>query len=146
MEHTYLMKTAHWRVEGVYHADMETTVPMTGELDIIRKGSTWTLTSVLNAAAAEPVRMENRCQIQTTANTMELAWTGENPALGKMEGTFVVLPGIITSSYTVAESAWSGSEMLMQVDETTYKMQGVLNRDGEPETWWEGLLHCDDAC
>ncbi len=145
MEHTYLFKSAHWRAEGFYHAGKENTAPLTGEVTLTRKGDVWTLTGFMDIAFDEPARFENNYEICTTPNPRELAWTAHNPALGMLEGTFVVLPGIITSSYTAPDGVHSGSEMLMQVSAAEYKMQGVLNVHGDPAFWWEGRLICDDA-
>ena len=145
MEHTYLFKPGCWRAEGLYHVGAEKTAPMTGEVTLTRTEKTWALTGFLDAALDEPLHVENAYEIHATVNPMELAWTAQNPALGKLEGAFVVLPGIITSSYTAPDGVHSGSEMLMQVSETEYKMQGVLNEHGDPVCWWEGRLIFDDA-
>lgn len=145
MEHTYLFKNARWRAEGFYHTKDGKTVPLTGEATLTRTNEKWTLTGFMDVKFAEPARFENSYTIRPTTNPLEFAWTSYNPALGALEGTFVALPGIITSSYSAPDGIHSGSEMLMQVSETEYKMQGVLNVDGEPENWWEGRLICDDA-
>lgn len=145
MEHTYLFKNACWRAEGFYHIGENKTAPLTGGVTLTRTGETWTLTGFMDVAFDEPMHMENTYEIRETVNPMELAWTAQNPTLGTLEGAFVVLPGIITSSYTAPDGVHSGSEMLMQVSETEYKMQGVLNEHGDPTCWWEGRLICNDA-
>lgn len=144
MEHTYLFTNAVWRAEGVYHNADGTATPLTGRSVVVREGTAWTLTSYMDVASEPPVRYENSYEIRTTVNPAQLDWISHNPALGTLTGSFIALPGIITSSYVVPDSPYSGSEMLMQVDMDTYKMQGVFNRDGEPESWWEGRLIRDD--
>ncbi|MGM9613709.1 MAG: hypothetical protein ACI3XZ_09390 [Butyricicoccus sp.] len=145
MEHTYLFKSGCWRAEGFYHIGEGKTAPLTGEVTLTRTGETWTLRSFLDAAFDEPLHVENNYAIRATVNPMELAWTAQDPALGELEGAFVVLPGIITSSYTAPDGVHSGSEMLMQVSENEYKIQSVLNEHGDPVRWWEGRLIFDDA-
>lgn len=146
MEHTYLMKNARWRAEGFYHIGEEKTAPMTGGATVTRTAEAWTLTAFLDTELDAPVHTESVYALSATVNPMELAWTMQSPELGTVEGTFVVLPSIITSSYTAPDGVHSGSEMFMQVSETEYKMQGVLNEHGNPVCWWEGRLVCDDAC
>ena len=147
MEHTYLFKPGCWRAEGFYHMGAERTAPLTGKVTLARDEEHWTLTGFLDAAFENgPLHAETAYTISATANPMELAWTAENPTLGKLEGAFVVLPGIITSSYTAPDGVHSGSEMLMQISETEYKMQGVLNEHGDPVCWWEGRLTYEPTC
>lgn len=140
MEHTYLFQPAHWRAEGVYHTKDGQTVPLTGESTLSRTSEAWTLTGVQDVALTPPVRFENTYTITQTNNPAELRWTSVHPTLGTLEGMFTVLPGIITSAYTAADGVHSGSEMLLQVSESEYKMQGVLNENGDPQDWWEGRL------
>lgn len=140
MEHAYLFQSARWRAEGVYHTKDGQTVPLTGETTLSRTSDTWTLTGFLDVALTPPARFENTYTISLTDNPAELRWTSVNPALGTLEGRFTVLPGIITSAYMAADGVHSGSEMMMQVSESEYKMQGVLNENGDPQDWWEGRL------
>lgn len=140
MEHTYLFQNASWRAEGVYHTKEGKTYPMTGGSTLSRTADAWTLTGFLEVPLTPPARFENTYTISLTENPAELRWTSVNPALGTLEGRFTVLPGIITSAYTAADGVHSGSEMMMQVSEREYKMQGVLNEDGDPQDWWEGRL------
>ena len=140
MEHTYLFQPAHWRAEGVYHTKDGKIYPMTGGSTLSRTADTWTLTGFLEVLLTPPARFENTYTISLTENPAELRWMSFNPALGTLEGRFTVLPGIITSAYTAADGVHSGSEMMMQVSESEYKMQGVLNEDGDPQDWWEGRL------
>lgn len=140
MEHTYLFQNARWRAEGVYHAKDGAAYPLTGETVLARGADAWTLKGFLDVASQPPARFENAYAIRATDNPAEFAWTAHNPALGTLEGVFTVLPGIITSAYKAADGVHSGSEMLLQVSEDEYKMQGVLNEDGEPQDWWEGRL------
>lgn len=146
MEHTYLFTNAVWRAEGVYHNADGTTAPLTGRAAVVREGAAWTLTSCMDVASEPPVRYENKYEIQATVNPAQLNWTAQHSSLGTLNGSFIALPGILTSSYAVPDSPYSGSEMMMQVDADTYKMQGVFNRDGEPESWWEGRLMRDEHC
>lgn len=143
MEHTYLFESARWRAEGFYHTKAGDTAPLTGETVLTRSETQWTLTGFMEVAFETPVRFENKYEIRATNNPAQFDWTSQNPALGTLQGAFIALPGIITSSYTTADGTYSGSEMMMQVSETEYKMQGVMNRDGDPENWWEGRLICD---
>ncbi len=142
MEHTYLMHSAHWRVEGIYHPKDGETVPMTGGITVEKKGAKWTLHSSLDVAMQTPLHLERKYKLRKTSNAMELNWTAQDSTCGKIEGTFTVLPGIITSAW--AADTVSGSQMIMQVSTDEYKLQNVHNQNGNPQDWWEGRLVRDD--
>ena len=144
MEHTFLFQNARWQAQGFYYSkEVGAAAPLTGETVVTRAGDNWTIDRSMDISWETPVHIEDHYDIHTTNNAAQFDWVAQDTKLGTMNGAFIALPSIITSSYTVPDTDISGSEMLMQVSETEYLMEGVINRDGDPESWWKGRLICD---
>lgn len=141
MEHTFLFQNARWQAQGFYYSkEMRVAAPFTGETVATRSEDNWTIDRSMDVAGETLVHIEDHYDIHATNNAAQFDWAGRGSELGAMNGAFIALPSMITSSYTVPDTDISGSEMFMQVSETEYLMEGVINRNGEPESWWKGRL------
>ncbi len=140
MEHTYFFQTAVWTAGGAYYDAEGRSFPLTGEVQVRRTASEWTLTGTLTVQSDPPVRFSNSYRIAHTETPDTLCWESYNPALGTLRGTFEIVGPCIVSMYRSAEGGYSGTETLRQLDGQTYENVGVSFRNGRRISSWTARI------
>jgi hypothetical protein len=89
----------------------------------------------------EPVKIFNKYYIKPFEDNKDYtSWISENPALGKLKGNFTIVNDAILSSYQSKNGKYSGSEILLFIDESHYQNWGAAFEDNRKMSSWEVML------
>lgn len=81
---------------------------------------------------SEPVGFFNRYEIKPFENGNEITiWKSFNPALGELNGIFIIVQDSILSKYISKDEQYNGFEYLKKVDDVTYKNRGAAFKNDE---------------
>lgn len=140
--HAFLLEEGDWRAEGTYWEPDGGARPMTGRARIVHRSDVWINESetVVEAAEGEE-RFENRYEVEPLGpGESSTSWISENPALGRMSGTFTFVGDAILSAYESDDGRAVGYECLWAADDGSYEDRGVLFVDGELASRWSVKL------
>ena len=85
--------------------------------------------------------MFNRYQIKPFEDDKDYTtWVSDNPDLGKLNGNFIIVNDIIISQFRSENSKYSGSEMLLFIDDDQYQNWGTLFNGSDKMSSWEVML------
>lgn len=140
--HAFLLEEGEWRAKGTYWEPDGGARPMTGRARIIHGNEVWINESetVVKGDDGEE-RFENRYEVQPLGRgESSTTWVAENPALGRMSGTFSFVGDAILSAYESHDGRAVGHECLWAVEDGTYEDRGALFVDGELASRWSVKL------
>lgn len=141
MHHTFLLEPGNWLSSGMLWNENEEKVPIAGHANIEHHEKKWFNHSVMKLLSDPPVELKSEYEIvPIPGNKLSTTWTSVNPALGKMEGSFVVIRDSILSTYRSESGEYSGSEYFLKEDETTYQVKGVLFKNTVKVSSWDLIL------
>ncbi|MBR9999546.1 MAG: hypothetical protein KFF73_11275 [Cyclobacteriaceae bacterium] len=139
--HTYLFETGKWKAIGTYFDENGIPVNVTGEssMDVTKK--IWTLHGFMELQLDDPIKIFNRYIIKPFDPQKDhTTWISENPALGKLKGRFTIVNDMIISQYQSEDGKFSGSEVLLFIDDDQYQNWGVVFENDFKISSWEVML------
>lgn len=141
MHHTFLLEPGDWLSSGMLWNENEEKVPIAGHANVEHREGKWLNHSTMRLLTEPPVEMKSEYEIKPVPeNKSSTTWTAVNPALGTMEGTFVVIGESILSTYRSENGEYTGSEYFLKEDDTTYQVKGVLFKDAIKVSSWDAIL------
>lgn len=141
MHHTFLLEPGNWLSSGMLWNENEEKVPIAGHANVEHHEGKWFNHSTMRLLTDPPVEMKSEYEINPIPeNKSSTTWTSLNPALGKIEGTFVVIGDSILSTYRSENGEYTGSEYFLKEDDTTYQAKGVLFKDAVKVSSWDTIL------
>jgi hypothetical protein len=135
--HTFLFREGDWRAAGEYRDGAGTVTAVDGETRVRHAPASWLSESVMRVKSNPPQEHRNRTEIVPfSAGAQSTHWSGENPAIGSLNGRFVVAGEAILSFYASATGRYRGFECLQQKDAKHYAVRGaMLDQDKVVSTW-----------
>ncbi len=141
MHHTFLLEPGNWLSSGMLWNENEEKVPIAGHANIEHHDGKWLNHSAMRLLTDPPVEMKREYEIRPIPeNKSSTTWIAQDPALGQMEGSFVVIRDSILSTYRSESGEYSGSEYFLKEDETTYQVKGVLFKNTVKISSWDAIL------
>lgn len=139
--HTYLFEAGKWKAIGTYFDEKGLPVNVLGESTLELQQDIWILKGFMEIQLDEPVKVFNSYQIEPFADDKDhTRWTSENPALGTLTGRFTVVNDTIISQYHTNDRKYSGTEILLFIDDDQYQSWGVVYEDERKMSSWEVML------
>jgi hypothetical protein len=91
----------------------------------------------LNFDQHPPQEHRNRTEVAPfSEGAQSTHWSGENPAIGSLNGRFVLAGDAILSFYASATQRYRGFECMQQKDAKRYQVHGaMLDQDKVISTW-----------
>jgi hypothetical protein len=123
--HSFLLQPGRWIATGRF-CGAGGSHPARGETTVLRDSALWRIKGVMEVLADPPMRMENRYGIRPCNAPDRLDWVSENPAIGRLTGTFLLLDDAILSEFRSADGAWRGEERLARRSAGRYAAAGRL--------------------
>lgn len=145
--HVFLLEEGRWKAEGTYWQVSGGARPMRGTARIVHAEDVWVNESETVVGDGEsPVRFQNRYEVRPLKpGESYTTWTSENPAIGRLHGTFSFVGDVILSAYESEDGRAVGHECLWAADDGSYEDRGVLFVDGELESRWSVRLERGSA-
>ena len=141
MMHTFLFEPGIWTAAGTFWSADGKPMSAEGRTEITHRPECWLLSGSMRVLCSPPVEFVNAYSIEPPSREgAALKWTSENPALGKLHGTFSVVGPCILSVYRCEEAGYVGAEHLAQVDPRHYDATGVLLLDDRRLSSWRVVL------
>lgn len=142
IRHTFLFEEGIWSVSGEYTGQNGVTVPVEGSARITHSTMVWqNRGSMTLVQPSGDIEIRNDYEIVPFEEGSDFtAWQGENPALGKLNGLFVVVDDSIISTIASDDGKISGIEYLRKVSEDLYKVRGFIFRGEEKLSSWAADL------
>jgi hypothetical protein len=139
--HTYLFETGHWKAIGTYFDENGYPLGVVGESSLEITDKVWTLKRYMELQLHEPVKIFNKYYIKPFEDQKDYTtWISENPALGKLKGHFTIVNDSILSLYQSENGKYSGSEVLLYIDEDHYQNWGAAFEEKRKMSSWEVML------
>ena len=139
--HTFFVQEGSWTASGRFFDEQESEIPLVGSAGIAHEEARWINRSAMRLLTEPPVELTNEYQIEPLpAGSASTRWSSFNPSLGRMSGTFTIIGDSILSTYRSEDGAYCGAECLLQDNVDTYRVWGVLFKDGEKLSSWEAVL------
>jgi hypothetical protein len=125
--HPYLMTPGIWHARGRYRDDQDRAVAAEGSAELRHHADVWELVGELRLLGPRPVAFTNRYRIAPApAEARLLRWQSDNPALGRLEGVFVLVDDTILVRGASADQHYRVVETLTLIDERQYCNRGAL--------------------
>lgn len=136
-DHTFLFEEGLWIARGYYVDSIGVLYPVNGESRIVHEGDLWINDSRMCIPADPPVEYRNRYEITPFDEGIDCtAWVSENPALGRLRGSFVLVDDSILSVYGTEDGRLRGSEALLRVSSILYRGWGCLMEGEKKISSW----------
>lgn len=135
--HTFLFTEARWNSQGSYWDANGREMAAVGETHVSHGTAVWVVEGRIRIFGDTPVELMNSYSIDPSARGQDfLRWISYNPAIGEMHGVFSVVSDSIISLFATKDGRYSGSEFLLQIDNSTYTNRGVFFSEGKQLTRW----------
>lgn len=140
--HAFLLVEGLWTADGTYWQVAGGARPMRGSARIVHAEDVWINESETVVGEGDgTARFENRYEVRPLQpGESSTTWTSENPAIGRLIGTFTFVGDAILSAYESEDGRSVGHECLWAADDGSYEDRGVLFVDGELESRWSVRL------
>ncbi|HOI72816.1 MAG TPA: hypothetical protein PLO63_01600 [Syntrophales bacterium] len=136
-DHSFLFEEGLWGARGYYIDSIGVPYPVEGESRITHEGDSWINDSWMRIPADPPVEYRNRYVITPFEEGTDCtAWISDNPALGRLRGTFVLVDDAILSVYGTEDGRLRGSEALFRVSSIFYRGRGCLMEGEKKISSW----------
>jgi hypothetical protein len=137
IEHTFLLEEGLWEARGYYVDSIGVLYPVSGGSRITHEGDRWINDSWMRLPADPPVEYRNRYVVDPfEEGTDRTSWVSENPALGRLFGSFVLVDDTILSVYGTEDGRLRGSEALLRVSSILYRGRGCLMEGEKKISSW----------
>lgn len=140
--HTFLFREGRWLAEGSFRTADGSRVRAHGETTVRHRTEAWINEGrLVLESPGGPGMIENFYRIQPfTEEEGFTTWTSQNPALGRLEGSFSVAGDTILSRYVSQDGGARGVEALRRLGPNLYEARGTLDVDGELASAWAMTL------
>jgi hypothetical protein len=136
--HTYLFEAGRWKAIGSYFDEKGYPLNVVGESSLEMQDHVWTLKGYMELQLDEPVKIFNKYLIKPFDPRKDYtSWISDNPALGKLKGQFTIVNDTILSLYRSEDGKYSGSEVLLFIDEDHYQNWGAAYEKNRKMSSWE---------
>jgi len=142
IKHTFLFEEGLWAVSGEYAGRNGAVVPVEGSARITHSPTLWRNRGVMTLLQPSgDIEIKNDYEIAPFEEGSDFtSWRAENPALGKLNGLFVVVDDSIISTISSEDGLVSGIECLRKVSDDLYKARGFIFRGEEKLSSWAADL------
>lgn len=137
MAHSFLFREGVWHAAGETRDGAGTATKVEGETRVRHETGRWVSESVMRVKSNPPQEHRNRTEVMPfSAGAQSTHWSGENPAIGSLNGRFVLAGDAILSFYASATQRYRGFECMRQEDAKHYSVHGaMLDQDKVISTW-----------
>jgi hypothetical protein len=98
---------------------------------------TWWIDGEMEILVEPPVRFQNNYEVAAPrGDTNIVPWRSQNPAVGVLDGTFVVAGDTIMSLFRSEDGRFAGSEHLTRLAPDRYQACGVFGASGKVISSW----------
>ncbi len=141
MTHTYLFWPGVWTAEGTYWDDQARPIKAVGRSEVLHERKGWRLKGSLTALTASPVTFVNEYLIEPFPPGADYTpWTSKNPALGTLQGWFVLIENAMLSHFVSENGTYAGLERLGMVSPNEYVVEGSLFHVEKKLSSWKMTL------
>jgi hypothetical protein len=137
VHHTWLFEPGRWIAEGLFWQGGEVERRGRGYSIVRHESDRWVIEGEMEILADPVIRFRNVYDIAPPKrDARAVPWQSENPSVGRLTGTFVVVGASIMSLFQSADRVHLGSECLTQLDARRYQACGVFrSNDAVISTW-----------
>ncbi len=137
MNHTYLLTEGIWIANGTYSDPNCGVCQVEGKTIISHQKNVWINDGIMKLLLEKPLKFSNRYEVKPFEKEKDLTtWTSYNPAIGVLNGHFMIVHDSILSKYISEDKKYSGYEFLKKIDGTTYENRGyAFQKDKKLSSW-----------
>ena len=139
VEHTFLFQEGIWNARGHYFDDTDRALPLDGMTRIMHLETLWINEAEMEIKTGDnsPIKIYNRYEIAHFKKGRNVTtWESQNPDLGILLGQFVIVGDTIISMCRSKNGEYSGTEIILKIDDTHYKNRGVLFKGNDKLSSW----------
>jgi hypothetical protein len=136
--HTWLFRPGSWVAEGTFWESGSIARKGRGRSVVRHLPDRWAIEGEMEIESDPPLRFTNLYTIASPppCGAEQVPWTSENPAVGRLEGVFVIAGDTILSAFRSATGEHWGSEHLTRITARHYRACGLfLAGDVVISTW-----------
>jgi hypothetical protein len=136
--HTFLFQEGLWTAKGEYVDEAMNRASLEGETRVTHGPDVWVNEGRMTLrVGGKTVEIENCYRIVPFAEGSDFtSWESTNPALGTLQGKFILIGDAILSSCTSADARYTGTEFLLQESPERYINRGTLfSSSGRISSW-----------
>lgn len=146
VKHTFRFEEGVWKAVGSYSDERGHIVSLKGESRLVH--TAWNPAFfanedrlVIELESGGPVEIKNKYMIKPFEKNRDYtSWTLDSNTMGKIHGKLVVAGDSVISTFNSTDGVFRGTEILMMIDEKTYRNRGCLFRgDRKISSWWVEL-------
>lgn len=139
--HTFLFEPGIWTAGGTFWSEDGRAMSAEGLTEIRHEASCWVLAGTLKVHCSPPVEFVNVYEIAPpAAGQLTVKWTSENPALGRLHGTFTAVGPALLSVFRAERDGYHGVESLAWQNPHHYEAYGVLLMQDRRISSWRMAL------
>jgi hypothetical protein len=137
IRHTWLFAPGSWRATGSFWERGEIERAARGSSIVRHTPDAWWIDGEIEILAEHPIRFQNSYKIAAPrGNTNIIPWRSQNPAVGVLDGAFVVAGDTIMSLFRSEDGKFLGSEHLTRMAADRYEARGMLGASGDVISSW----------
>lgn len=137
MKHSWLLEEGSWRAEGLYINKRGEEFPLKGQWHICHERPVWNISGYMEVLTKPPIEYENIYEVEPLlAGQDHTQWFSNNPVLGEMLGSFIIVKDAILSIYTARTAGFTGTEHLKRISGNVYHNRGALMKGREKVLSW----------
>jgi len=140
--HTFLFREGLWSVEGVYFDDGGRPIPLEGKTRVTHLPGLWVNEGAMELKSGEvPIVVHNRYEVTPFEEGRSTTlWKSSNPAVGELNGSFILVDDAILSVCRSGDGLFGGSEFMLRVNDEQYLNRGAFLRENEKLSSWSVTL------
>jgi len=145
VKHTFILEEGRWKASGLFYDEFNNSFPLEAETHTVHNDEEWIHEGVMFVKSKKPLEINNRYEIIPFIKNKDFTnWVQFNPTLGIITGKFMILDNVILSNYRSETGEYTGTEVLIQIDEKTYLNKGFAFRGNEKLSSWAVKLKKQD--
>jgi len=135
--HTFLLDEWNWRASGIYIDPRTRIYPVEGDTRVFHQAGLWIIEATMRIVGDEGIEFTNRYEVTPLGEGADVTtWRSYNPALGRMEGCFVLVDDSVISLFETEDGRMRGGEYFRLIDDDLYWNRGTLTSGGTKVSSW----------
>lgn len=139
--HTYILEEGVWKASGLFYDEFNNEFTLEAETRTVHNDEEWIHEGSMLVKSKKPLEISNRYEIIPFVKNKDFTnWVQFNPSLGIITGKFMIIDNVILSDYRSETGEYTGTEVLIQIDEKTYINKGFAFRGNMKLSSWAAEL------
>lgn len=126
--HDFLFTNSVWYASGIYRDNKENVFQAKGATEIVVQEKIWLMKSEMQVLLPKDTLsiLSEYNLNKEQFNDTYINWENNNPHIGKLIGSFLILPSSIESHFISECKSYCGNEVLFLINKGSYRAVGAF--------------------